>query len=504
MTNKFSVLGLLGQGTFGNVLEIENCHSKERLAMKVIRPQHEFHNHGEQELEMLKILQKSFPEEPTLLQYKRAFYSNSTTHGKVQRHLCLIFPKFEMSLTHLLRGGKIRGFTMTSASHIGHQICHALSCLWQLGIIHRDIKPDNIMVRKPPVDEMIDVCLIDFGSATTKVEPSTKPYVQSRFYRAPEVMLGHKYSLDVDMWSFGCVLVELLFAKPLYLGQNEVQQLALINHFQGPFPQYMIEFGTSILCEHFKSGRKIYVNGETYYDMAVPPGEQIENHYWKTNDTLEKVCLNEKLCRQEDYSDTQARKDFFDFVQGCLQIDYADRLKPEQALGHPFLRYYENKGILQNQIGHSQDHPRQTFTAQSQQYSGIYCPPSPRYQSPSNSYSKSSLTDLDSVINNWDTSSAMDSMFRRATSFNSELSSWDHSYSKRNYLHRSLSLGSTWEVQTSRYPWNDPSTQHDLHTRRRTFSCQYQNRRHWDHDVSSKLFNTRPRYHQDWTTSGGY
>eukprot|EP00493_Phyllostaurus_siculus_P007917 UN08009 len=120
--------------------------------------------------------------------------------------LCLLFPKYEMSLTHLIRGGKIKGLTMRSASYIGKQLLHALNCLRKIGLHHRDIKPDNIMVKKPPVDDKIEICLIDFGSATTHVEPSSKPYVQSRFYRAPEVMLGHTYGMDVDMWSFGCVI----------------------------------------------------------------------------------------------------------------------------------------------------------------------------------------------------------------------------------------------------------------------------------------------------------
>jgi len=491
MKNSFHVKGLLGQGTFGNVLEIVNCETKEKLAMKVIRPQHEFHNQGQHELRMLKMIQKYFPDEPTLLQYKTAFYSNSASEvGTLQTHLCLIFPKFEMTLTHLLRGGSVKGFTMTSVSHVAKQLCHALNCLRKVGIHHRDIKPDNIMVRKPPVGDMVEVCLIDFGSATTNVEPSSKPYVQSRFYRAPEVMLGHTYTMDVDMWSFGCVLVELVFAKPIYLGQNEKEQLALINHFQGPFPRSIVEWGTATLCREFSSDYDVHTN-EIGYNMISASVK----HYW-SHDTLKDVCLKEKLCRQEDFSNTQVRQGFYDFIRGCLQIDYTQRWTPEQAMGHPFLKYHENKGILYEFGGYSPP-PRRSFT--SQRYSALSSLPiapiysEPHYHSPSNSYSYSSESDGSSPDRY-----SMDHYSQYYPAYSPSYKDSRHSPSYKDPRHSPSYNGN------QGYSWNNAKPQREYCTRRR-MSCQYQNWRNWDHDFSSKMFDVKPRsYSQDFSSRGGY
>ena len=89
------------------------------------------------------------------------------------------------------------------------------------GIIHADLKPDNIMI-KEHVHRKIKI--IDFGSAAYNYPRKVK-YVQSRFYRAPEIILGHPYTCAVDMWSAGCILYELHTGKPLFNGQNEEEQL---------------------------------------------------------------------------------------------------------------------------------------------------------------------------------------------------------------------------------------------------------------------------------------
>jgi len=350
--DSFTVKGQLGHGSFGSVLELENCKSRECLAMKVIRPQKEFLKQGQHELRVLQMVQKYYPDEPTLLQYVSAFYSTSVAQNQTKMtQLCLLFPKYEMTLTHLIRGGKIKGLTMRSVSYIGEQLLHALNCLRKIGLHHRDIKPDNIMVKKPPVDDKIEICLIDFGSATTHVEPSSKPYVQSRFYRAPEVMLGHTYGMDVDMWSFGCVMVEMLFAKPIFLGQNETEQLKLINQFLGPFPRSTVEWGTSTLCSMFSRDYDIRTN-EIMYKMITPPVE----HYWGPNNTLKDVCLKEPSPRDDALnSSPQIRLAFYDFVLGCLRIDYSRRWTPEQAIGHPFLQLYKNKRILDDFVCYTPD-----------------------------------------------------------------------------------------------------------------------------------------------------
>ena len=84
-------------------------------------------------------------------------------------------------------------------------------------IIHCDLKPENILL----VDqEATRLKLVDYGSGCFRNE-QVYTYVQSRFYRAPEVILRINYSEKVDIWSFGCILAELYTGEPLFPGNNE-------------------------------------------------------------------------------------------------------------------------------------------------------------------------------------------------------------------------------------------------------------------------------------------
>jgi len=275
----YIVEGFLGSGTFGNVVEVSRQGTEERFALKIVRADRQYREQAEKETSLLLKIRKCFPEEDCLSQIIESFswsYQDKAD-SIIKPSQCILFRKFNMNLTQLLRGNTSCGIgiTMAAVSHVASQLCHALKCLREIGIIHRDVKPDNVMIREPPVGDRINICLIDFGSATTSDEPDLKTYVQSRFYRAPEVMLGHRYSIDVDMWSFGCVVVEMAFGKPLYLGQTEAEQLNLIHQLQGPLPQKLVERATSPLALLFEK-TYCYETQEIVYCWRGAPFK----HYW--------------------------------------------------------------------------------------------------------------------------------------------------------------------------------------------------------------------------------
>jgi dual specificity tyrosine-phosphorylation-regulated kinase 2/3/4 len=104
-----------------------------------------------------------------------------------------------------------------------------LSYMKSMNIIHCDLKPENILLRD---SKKSAIKVIDFGTGCFE-NHIVYTYIQSRFYRAPEIMLGISYSTAIDMWSFGCILIELFLGYPLFCGEDEPEQMAMIMEYLG-------------------------------------------------------------------------------------------------------------------------------------------------------------------------------------------------------------------------------------------------------------------------------
>jgi p38 MAP kinase len=101
--------------------------------------------------------------------------------------------------------------------------------------VHRDLKPSNILI-----NENCDLKICDFGWARVK-EAHMTGYVSTRYYRAPEIMLTWKhYSGKVDIWSTGCIFAEMILARPLFPGEDHIDQFCLITQFLGSPPEEMV------------------------------------------------------------------------------------------------------------------------------------------------------------------------------------------------------------------------------------------------------------------------
>lgn len=109
----------------------------------------------------------------------------------------------------------------------------SLMFLREHSIIHCDLKPENILLKQP---NKSGIKLIDFGSSCFSDE-KIYTYIQSRFYRAPEIMLAIPYTTSIDMWSLGCILAELATGFPIFPGESEPEQMALIIELIGMPPE---------------------------------------------------------------------------------------------------------------------------------------------------------------------------------------------------------------------------------------------------------------------------
>ncbi len=158
----------------------------------------------------------------------------------LQGHVCLVLELLDQSVYDILKARNFVGLSLDRIQHISKQLLVGLQHLHACGLSHNDLKPENIMFSKDG-----SCRLVDFGSAAAQQDfVSSKPYVQSRFYRAPEVLMGCQYSPSVDLWSAGCVLAELWLGLPLFAGGNTWDQCKRITALMGAPPFWMVQFGS--------------------------------------------------------------------------------------------------------------------------------------------------------------------------------------------------------------------------------------------------------------------
>jgi dual specificity tyrosine-phosphorylation-regulated kinase 2/3/4 len=223
-------------------------------------------------------------------------------------HLCISTELLDMNLYEFIKINGFRGFSLKLIRRFTKQMLSSLNCLKQHKVIHCDLKPENILLRHPLHTELK---VIDFGSSCFENE-RVYTYIQSRFYRSPEVILGMTYGMPIDMWSVGCILAELYTGVPIFPGENEQEQLACIMEIFGPPEKHLIE----------KSTRK-----KLFFDSMGKPRLTVSSKGRRRRPSS-------KTLQQAIKCDDEA---FLDFLTRCLRWDPERRLKPEDAIFHEFI-----------------------------------------------------------------------------------------------------------------------------------------------------------------------
>jgi serine/threonine-protein kinase PRP4 len=144
-----------------------------------------------------------------------------------------------MSLREVLKKND-GGVTLDAVRVYAHQILIGLDYLHKQGLIHADFKPDNLLVNEN--DQVLKIC--DLGSACELHETyDLTAYLASRFYRAPEIILGIKYDYAIDMWAVGCTLFEFWTGKILFQGETNNQMLRAMMEVRGKFSLKLLKKG---------------------------------------------------------------------------------------------------------------------------------------------------------------------------------------------------------------------------------------------------------------------
>ncbi|XP_072938577.1 serine/threonine-protein kinase minibrain isoform X2 [Epargyreus clarus] len=230
--DRYEISSPIGKGSFGQVVKAYDHEEQCQVAIKIIKNKKPFLNQAQIEVKLLEMMNRADAE-------NKYYIVKLKRHFMWRNHLCLVFELLSYNLYDLLRNTNFRGVSLNLTRKFAQQLCTALLFLSQpeLNIIHCDLKPENILLCNP---KRSAIKIVDFGSSC-QLGQRIYQYIQSRFYRSPEVLLGIPYDLAIDMWSLGCILVEMHTGEPLFSGANEVDQMNKIVEVLGMPPDHLLD-----------------------------------------------------------------------------------------------------------------------------------------------------------------------------------------------------------------------------------------------------------------------
>ncbi|XVE85947.1 hypothetical protein DITRI_Ditri17bG0132900 [Diplodiscus trichospermus] len=320
LEGRYEVTAAHGKGVFSTVVRAKDLkaggNDPEEVAIKIIRNNETMHKAGQLEVQILKKLVGADPDNKRhCVRFLSSF--------KYRNHLCLVFESLHMNLREVLKKfGRNIGLKLTAVRAYAKQLFIALKHLKNCGVLHCDIKPDNMLVNE--AKNVLKLC--DFGNAMFAGKNEITPYLVSRFYRAPEIILGLPYDHPMDIWSVGCCLYELYTGKVLFPGPTNNDMLRLHMELKGPFPKKMLRKG-AFTEQHFDQD----LNFHAIEEDPV------------TKKTIKRMILNLKpkdissIIVGSPGEDPKMVANFKDLLEKIFALDPEKRMTVAQALAHPFI-----------------------------------------------------------------------------------------------------------------------------------------------------------------------
>ncbi|QDS75272.1 hypothetical protein FKW77_000942 [Venturia effusa] len=325
------VLGeLLGKGVFANVVRATDNKTGKLVAIKIIRNNDTMKKAGMKEVEMLLRLSENDPEDQKHIVRLLRYFDHKD-------HLCMVFENLGKNLRGVIKFyGRNIGMPLKVVRSYAIQMFKALGLLKKCNILHADLKPDNVLA---DAEGGTRIKIADLGSAADASEKDITPYLVSRFYRAPEIMIGIAPDYAIDMWSIGCTLFELFTDKILFQGVSNNQMLKSIMECRGKISKKVLRRGDMRFIhfdEHLEQFWSYEKAGNPLRDTIRPmvisstpvAGKDIKARLWK-------AAKIKGTFNNEDYKELEM---FRDLLDRCLKLDPEERITPNQALMHPFFR----------------------------------------------------------------------------------------------------------------------------------------------------------------------
>ncbi|KAF0291055.1 Dual specificity protein kinase CLK2 [Amphibalanus amphitrite] len=318
LQGRYRILSTLGEGTFGKVVQVRDSQRDRVSALKIIKNIDKYREAAKLEINVLERL---------------AYKGSAGRHLCVQMldwfdyhgHMCISFEMLGLSVFEFLKDNNYQPYPMPHVRHMGYQLIQAVRFLHENKLTHTDLKPENILFvnsdydieydsrRKRDVRRVKnpDIKLIDFGSATFDHEHHST-VVSTRHYRAPEVILELGWAQPCDVWSIGCILIELYLGYALFQTHDNREHLAMMERILGPLPARMVE----------RTKTKYFYRGKLVWSEKSSSARYVRD--------------NCRPLRRFARSDEAEHRELLDVVEASLEYDPARRPTLAQLIQMPF------------------------------------------------------------------------------------------------------------------------------------------------------------------------
>jgi dual specificity tyrosine-phosphorylation-regulated kinase 2/3/4 len=215
-----------------------------------------------------------------------------------------------LDIYSVLKAQRFIEYSTATVRMVCKETAEALSFIHSQGIVHCDIKPENILFT---TTERAHIKVIDFGCSCF-VGKILFSYIQSRYYRAPDVVLGLEYGTEIDIWSLACVLCEMFTGNPLFSADDEAELVNLIVELKGLPPLSLVKRAPRA-HHYFDEAGQLKPKGTGKHRLIVPSSKSIRD-VTRLTDPL-----------------------FLSLIEGCLMWEPEERLTAEEILAHPWITH---------------------------------------------------------------------------------------------------------------------------------------------------------------------
>ena len=320
IAGRYQILAYLGDAVFSKAVKCLDIKENKLVCLKIIKNHKNYFDQSLHEIKVLNFINvNGDPEKEHFLKCIDFFY--------FKEHLFIVTELLKDNLydfyDYLTKNQIENYFTLPRLQVIAKQVLTSLKYLHGLHLMHCDLKPENILIKS--ISDM-SIKVIDFGSSNF-THDAFSSYIQSRAYRAPEVILGCPYDQKIDIWSLGCILAELYSGNVLFQSDSTQSLLVRIIGIIGPIPQWMYEKGKTV--------KDIFVPERLLY-MEVDPENNTNANVNVSSGSIGKkkmhvIVPKRTLLKNRIHCEDQK---FIEFIRFLLKIDPNERPNAEEALKH--------------------------------------------------------------------------------------------------------------------------------------------------------------------------